>query len=305
VGSDRGALIPNRGPLLLVEHLTKRYADIQAVRDLSFEVRPAEVVGLLGRNGAGKTTTISCICGLQGSDGGRVEILGRDALTDPSGAHRDFAVATQDIALYPGLSVARNLAFFASLGGIPRPELDAAVADVTKLLDLEELLRRHVVTLSGGQQRLVHVAAALVQRPTLVLLDEPTAGLDVGARATVLRAIGGIARAGAGALFSSHYLPEAEDVCDRVLIVERGTLVAAGTVGECVARYGRASVEIRVAGDVVSHDGSDVSAAIAALTPRQRERIQSVRVIGDSLESVFARVTGLEPAVGDDGGVVP
>jgi ABC-2 type transport system ATP-binding protein len=270
------------------------------VKDLSFALHAGEIVGLLGRNGAGKSTTISCISGLERPDDGRVEILGVDALTDPALAHRRFAVATQEIALYPGLSVAQNLGFFAAFAGTPRSEVPTSIATMTTLLELEDLADKRVVSLSGRQPRLVHVAATLIQQATLLLLDEPTSGLDVGARATLLRAIRSVADAGVGILFSSHYLAEAEELCDRVLIIEQGSLVAAGTVAECVRNYGRPSVEIRVDGRIVPHEGSDVSAAITALDPGERERIESVRVIGSSLESVFRRVTGLDLVPGED-----
>ena len=292
-------------PVLAVEDLSKRFGFFTAVRDLSFQVFPGEVVGLLGRNGAGKTTSISCVSGLQVPDSGRIEILGVDALKYPSRAHQGFAVATQDIALYPGLSVWRNLAFFAALGGIRRQALNSAVSEITNTLALTDLLDKRVVTLSGGQQRLVHVGAALVQRPSMVLLDEPTSGLDVGARATVLRAIRAAARAGVGVLFSSHYMREAEDLCDRFLILEKGMTVAAGSLADCVARYGQAQVEVHVDGGVFSHKGSDVNAAIAALPPDQRQHIQSVRVVGESLEAVFLHVTGLGRAFEEDVEVTP
>ncbi len=268
-----------------VTGLRKSYGKVRAVDDLTLGVSAGRVVGLVGPNGAGKTTTISCMTGLLEPDAGDVRILGRPVAD--RNVRQAVGLATQEIALYPGLSVGKNLLLFAKLGGVSDPA--GAVEETANRMAIGHLLDRPVRNLSVGQQRLCHVAAALVHDPKLVLLDEPTAGLDIEAREVVLRAVRQLASEARGLVFSSHYLAEVEEVCDDVVIVVEGKVVAEGPVADLVAAHGDPYVEVRGKGGELRHPGQDVAAALAAWG---KKPVESVNVVRPSLEAVFVRLAG-------------
>lgn len=275
---------PSGGVQLTVNNIRKRFGDIDALAGLSFNVGSGSILGLVGPNGAGKTTAIRCITGLLKPDEGRVEI------SDSSG--RPFtdvmALASQDIGLYPGLTARDNLEFFGRLDG--RSPLVERLDQVSGELDLTPILESTVGNLSTGQQRLVHVAASLITRPALLILDEPTAALDVGSRSAVLDAVRARRAAGTTIVFSSHYLDEIQEVCDHVVMLEEGTVLASGSVEELIEAHGGARVEVTVDGELHRYEGADVTAAIdqaQVLGP-----IESLEVIPPSLKAAFLSLTG-------------
>lgn len=272
-------------PAARVRGLHKSYGDVVALRGLDLDIAPGSVMGLIGPNGAGKTTAVRCIAGLLRPDSGEVDIAGGDRPGSTA-----LAIATQEIELYPGLPARTNLTFFARLAGVR--DADALLAEVTAELDLEPLLDKKPVDLSIGQQRLVHVAAALMSSPRVLLLDEPTAALDIKARAAVLEAVRRRGEAGVAVLLSSHQLRDIEAVCDSVVLINHGEVIADGRVDDLIARYGGARVEVTVDGRTQVIDGEDVTAAIAQVTAGGG-RVESVEVIKPSLEAVFLTLTGM------------
>jgi ABC-2 type transport system ATP-binding protein len=283
-------LAPSRSAVR-VRGLRKSYGDVVALQDLDIDIASGSVVGLIGPNGAGKTTAALCIAGLLKPDAGEVSFArplkpGRSPL----------AIATQEIALYPGLSAATNLSYFGRLSGVTN--VAQMLAEVAAELDLEPLLDKLPKDLSIGQQRAVHVAAALMATPNLLLLDEPTAGLDVVARAAVLAAVTRRRSAGIAVLLSSHQMLDIEAVCDEVVMVNEGRVIAAGRVDDLVARHGGARIEVTVDGKVRVVDGEDVPAAITQVTAHGG-RVESVEVIKPSLEAVFLSLTGIRGRSGE------
>ncbi len=268
---------------LRVSDLYKAFGTIVAVEDVTVAVDAGEVVGLLGRNGAGKTTTIGCISGLLRPDRGRVEL---GCL--PIHGNQQVGVSTQEIALYPYLSAAANLRFCCQLAGVEGRQVDRRVREATDLFDLGALMHRRVRDLSGGQQRLVHVAASVVSRPRVVLLDEPTEGLDVMARRVMLAAVRELARDGAAVLYSSHQLVEVEDLCDRVLILHQGRPAAAGPISELLQHHGHAYCEVVLSDGKVIRSTSTLPELLGSL---DIARVQAARVARPSLESVFVDLT--------------
>jgi ABC-type multidrug transport system ATPase subunit len=269
--------------------LAKAYGTVQAVEDVTLSLAAGEFGGLVGANGAGKTTTMSCVGGLLSPDRGEIRICGINALANGPEARRAIGIAGQRVALYGGLSVETNLRFFARVAGGGAPVAQAAFDNLVGVLRLGPLLSRPVVALSVGQQRLVHVASALVHRPRVVLLDEPTAGLDVTAREGLLEWLHTFTDEGASVLLSTHHLSEVEAHCSTVSLLHRGRVVAAGTVSELIERHGAPRVEISIGGETIAHPGHDVMTAITAV--KGNGPVDAVRVVRPSLEAVFAGLT--------------
>jgi len=266
--------------------LTKRYGAVHAVEEVSLRVEAGELRGLVGPNGAGKSTTISCVAGVLRADSGAVRVCGVNALRDRRRAQRWLGVASQRIALYGGLSVRTNLRFFAGLASGDRLVSERDVDETIETLRLGPLADTPPARLSLGQQRLVHVATVLVHRPRVLLLDEPTAGLDVQARADLLDLLRGRAVEGAAVVISTHQLGDVEEHCATVTLLHRGRLIASGHVTELIERHGQPRVELRVGAETLVWQGHDI---VAALTAAGAERaIDDVRVIRPSLQAVFS-----------------
>lgn len=281
-------------PPLVVNDLVKSH-DVglpPAVAGISFQVDHGSVLGLLGPNGAGKSTTVGCIAGLLRPDSGSALVKGYDPATSPREVSRRLGVARQDVAVYPDMAVIDNLRFFGALTGMSSGEITAEIEELATTLGLERRLSRRVRDLSGGQQRLVHVACSALHRPALLVLDEPTAGLDVHARERVLDLVDRRRRDGSAILYSSHYLQEVEEVCDSVVIIDAGRVVAEGSVKDVVQEHGSARVEIDVAGVTYRHEGEDVASAVT--TVAGLGAIDDVRIQRASLESVFIDLTSAD-----------
>ena len=225
-------------PLLQIDHLAKAYGPVRAVQDISFSVRPGEIYGLLGPNGAGKTTTISMISGLLVPDGGSISIAGRPLVADPQAAKRLMGVVPQELALYEELSAAENLEFWGRLAGLDTKTARARTAEILAALTLSDRARDPVKTFSGGMKRRVNLGCALLHRPKLILLDEPTVGIDPQARLNILEFVRSLRADGVGVLYTTHYLEEAESLCDRIGIVDHGRMHAEGTLRELQERLG-------------------------------------------------------------------
>ena len=253
-------------PLALqAQGLVKRYGSLVAVDGIDLAIRRGTCLGLLGPNGAGKTTTIEMLEGLKAPDGGTIRILDRTWATDANGIRERIGVQLQDTRLEDKLTVFEAVEMFASFYRTRR-----APADVLADVGLEEKRDARYETLSGGQKQRLALACALVNRPELLFLDEPTTGLDPQARRRVWEIVEGFVREGGPVLLTTHYLEEAERLSDEVVIIDRGTVIEAGPPREVVARLGaEAIVELHFAGT-----GGD---ALDDATLRAIDGIQSVR----------------------------
>ncbi|HXI79195.1 MAG TPA: ABC transporter ATP-binding protein, partial [Verrucomicrobiae bacterium] len=218
-------------PVIRVNNLTKTYGDTRAVDGVSFEVRPGSVFGLLGPNGAGKTTTVEVLEGLRTPDGGSVRVLGVDVVAHPDELKPRIGVSLQTAALYPKLTVVEVLDLFRGFYGHGRP-----TDELVELMDLGEKRSTRTQDLSGGQRQRLSVALALVNDPELVFLDEPTTGMDPAARRALWDIVLGLKAEGRTVLLTTHYMEEAEILCDRIAIMDHGHILEEGTVEELVSR---------------------------------------------------------------------
>ncbi len=231
-------------PLLRADQLSKRFDELVAVDRLSLEVREGEIYGLLGPNGAGKTTTISMICGLLKPDGGSVMVDGRDFWSNPQAVRRIMGVVPQEVALYEELSGRENLEFWGRMAGLRVGDARQRAEELLVALSLVDRARDPVKKYSGGMKRRINLGCALLHRPRLLLLDEPTVGIDPQARLNILEFIRGLVRDGMGILYTTHYLEEAETLCHRIGIIDHGRLLAEGTLAELQNRLGDARLFI-------------------------------------------------------------
>jgi len=268
--------------MLSASGLWKSYGAIPAVAGVSLEVRAGEIVGLLGPNGAGKSTTVSMLCGLAAPDRGEVTIAGDPIGGDAGAAKRRIGLVTQEIALYENLGAARNLELFGTLYGVSGPALAERVAAALALVGLADRAHSKPSTFSGGMKRRLNIACALVHDPDVVLLDEPTAGVDPQSRNAIFENLETLRSRGKALLYTTHYMEEAERLCDRIVILDHGRTIASGTQAE-LRRALPGSVErLEVEGAV----DAELLALLAArgLTVRDRS--------GASLEDVFLHLTG-------------
>ncbi len=219
--------------------LAKSYGPRRVLDDVTFSVNEGEVAGLLGPNGAGKTTTLSILATLRAPDCGSVRIAGFDSRVNPGAIRRKLGFVPQAIALYPSLTPFENLDLFARIQGLGGRQARDACRQALEDVGLAERANDAVSVLSGGMQRRLNLACAMVHHPTVLLLDEPTVGVDPQSREKILQTIRGLAATGVAAVYSTHYMEEVERLCDRVLLIDQGRLVASGTVAELIALAGQ------------------------------------------------------------------
>ena len=224
--------------LLKVEGLVKVFGAIRAVDSVRFEVRSGEIYGLLGPNGAGKTTTISIISGLLKPDAGDVSVAGAPFWSDPQRAKGIMGVVPQELALYEELTGRENLEFWGRIAGLAAGDARSRATELLEALWLADRANDALKTYSGGMKRRINLGCALLHRPQLLLLDEPTVGIDPQARLNILEFIRGLRASGTAILYTTHYLEEAETLCDRIGIIDHGRLLAEGTLNELQERLG-------------------------------------------------------------------
>lgn len=298
---------------VIVRDLWKRYGAVEAVRGVSFDIAAGEIYGLLGPNGAGKTTTLECLIGLREADRGELQVCGLDARRQPREAKQKIGVALQTSALQDAITPREALRLF---GAFYRER--TAPETLLERFALADKADARYATLSGGQRQRLALALAFVNRPELVLLDEPTTGLDAHARRELHAEILRMKAEGYTVLLSTHYLDEAEELCDRVAIIDQGRIVATGSPRELIAQSsGAPSVtlttvrpldagqlaglneitELRCEGNVVTFRTPHASETIAALTrllQDQRNDIVELKVQKASLEDIFVGLTRTE-----------
>ncbi len=307
--------------MLTVRDLSRSFGSLKAVDAISFTVKPGEIYGLLGPNGAGKTTTISCICGLLKPDAGAIELDGVALAHDPIAFKSLIGIVPQETALYGDLNARENLSFWGGLAGLRGRALDARIAAVLHAVGLEDRAREAVRKYSGGMKRRLNLAAGMIHEPHLLLLDEPTAGIDPQARLNILEIVRGVAAAGTMVLYTTHYLEEAQDLCHRIGIMDHGRLLAEGTLAElktvvgegevltlggsfsadrmqaAIANDARVRVIALADGQAVLDIGSDRKESTALLTRLLAQSdlgVEGVSIQPPSLQSLFLKLTGRE-----------
>lgn len=289
---------PLPSPVLRLTDLRKSFGPIAAVDGVSLEVRRGEVFGLLGPNGAGKSTTISMAVGLLAPDSGSVDVNAQGSPT----SHRvraHIGVATQALAIYDQLTGFENLRMFGRLYGLSGSELARRVEHALELVGLLPRAKDIASTYSGGMKRRLNLAAALIHDPPLLLLDEPTAGVDPQSRNNILDTVRELARQGRTIIYTTHYMEEAQRLCDRVGIIDKGRLLCVGTVDELVRTHGGKSL-VRVSRgeqeDAIETDDPlhTIESAIAKGrdTSQASLPITGIRIDRPDLESVFLSLTG-------------
>jgi len=282
--------------MIKIRDLHKSFGDIHAVDGIDLEVRDGEIFGLLGPNGAGKTTTISMISGILRPDTGRIEIDGMEIWDNPKKVKSILGVVPQEIALYEDLTPKDNLMFWGRLHGLRGDDLKTAMARSLEKVGLQTRGKDTVKTFSGGMKRRLNLAMGLLHSPKILLLDEPTVGIDPQARLTILEIIREIAGRGTTVLYTTHYMEEAEEICNRLAIMDHGKVLCTGTVEELRRRAGKAEV-LRMEGDF---DRADLYGAV--------EVVEGVKILhaaeGKALLSVDSEGPGLMavmPAILDSG----
>jgi ABC-2 type transport system ATP-binding protein len=304
--------------VVVARGLRKAFGDLVAVDGVDLHIEPSETFGLLGPNGAGKTTVISMVAGLLRADAGTVEVDGRPLTTHSVRAKSAIGLVPQELAVYPDLSARENLRFFGRLYDMNGSALDQRVDQVLTLTGLTDRAKDLVREYSGGMQRRLNIGIGLLHRPKLLVLDEPTVGVDPQSRNAILESVEQLAGEGMAVLYTTHYMEEAERLCDRVAIIDGGQIKAEGTRRELVALVGeRDSVSLTATGNleaaanaVRSLDGVESASAspaglevmapdAAALLPEllatvtgTGTQITAVEVREPNLETVFLHLTG-------------
>jgi ABC-2 type transport system ATP-binding protein len=307
-------------PVLACSGLEKHYGDRKAVDGVTFEIAKGECYGLLGPNGAGKTTTISMACGLLERDSGEVLVEGQTLHPTSVDLKSVIGYVPQEIALYPELSVRDNLRFFGRLYGLGGSHLDDRIKSVIEIVGLGERSTEKVNRFSGGMKRRANIAAGLLHEPHLLVLDEPTVGVDPQSRNAILEAVAQLRDAGMAILYTTHYMEEAERLCNRVGIIDAGLLIAEGTRRELVSQVrGQDRVRLVAAGDIESlarackqidgvddvihhedglelavRDGRLVLQAVVQAAGVAGADLSSIEVVEPDLEAVFLALTGKE-----------
>jgi len=218
--------------MISVSNLTKSYGAAPALKGISFEIKKGEFFGLLGPNGAGKTTTISIMSTLLEPDSGSVKIASFDLKSNPTDSKKIIGVVPQEIALYNELSAYDNLMFWGSLYNVSKSDLKSRIEETLKLFGLFDRRNDKVKTYSGGMKRRINIASALLHRPKVLFMDEPTVGIDPQSRNLIFEVVEKLHREGMTIVYTTHYMEEAERFCDRIAIIDSGTIIAQGTLDE-------------------------------------------------------------------------
>jgi ABC-2 type transport system ATP-binding protein len=304
--------------MLNVKNLYKNFGNITAVDGISFEVNKEEVFGLLGPNGAGKSTTISIISTLLKPTGGEVLFEGESIFSNPKFIRRKLGVVPQDIALYPTLTGYENLRFWGNLYGFRGQELKTRIDEVAEIIGLNGRLKDKVEKYSGGMKRRLNIGAALLHKPEFLIMDEPTVGIDPQSRSHILDTVLKLKDEGLTIIYTTHYMEEAENLCNRICIMDEGKIIASGTRQELVELV-KEKTQISIKLDSVNEsilnslknmpgvndakldedtinlygeNGDILLAEIIAKVSEHKRRIQSIDVKKPNLEAVFLHLTG-------------
>jgi len=287
--------------MITVERLCKSFGSLVAVDDVSFEVNEGEIFGLLGPNGAGKTTTINMICGVLKPDAGRVVIGGKDIWLEPKIVKQGLGVVPQEIAVYEDLSARDNLNFWGSLYGLSGGDLKSAVDTSLTRVGLSDRAGDRVKEFSGGMKRRLNLCMGLLHNPHVLLLDEPTVGIDPQARLNILEVVREVAAGGTTVLYTTHYMDEAQELCDRIAIIDHGRILTVGTLDELTGLAGEAEV-LRVTGnfdDPVIRERLNALEGVRVLKADHQIAVLSVDAGGPGLLAILPQVLAPEFGVDD------
>jgi ABC-2 type transport system ATP-binding protein len=306
--------------ILEVKDLVKKYGENTAVKGITFSIKEGEIFSLLGPNGAGKTTTISVLSTLLTPTSGEATVCGYSVTKQPMEVRKSIGVVPQDLALYEELSAAENLSFWGQMYGLSGKALAKRIDEVLELIDLKDKARAHVRTFSGGMKRRVNIGVGLLHKPRLLFMDEPTVGIDPQSRRAILDSVKDLNKKGMTVLYTTHYMEEAQELSDRVGIIDHGDLIALGTQAELTKQVGEMDTLIlhisenddpetlakamrtikgvtRV--DVIDHTITlivpEVEKVLAPVVTKANEigiRISSVEIQEPNLEAVFLHLTG-------------
>ncbi len=306
--------------MIEVDGLRKSYGDFLAVDDVSFTAKPGKIFGLLGPNGAGKSTTIGCISGLLTPTDGHIRVNGHDVVRDGRSAKQGLGVVPQELSLYEEVSATENLLFWGAAYGMRGSELKSRVHDVLRYTSLLDRAEEPVKNYSGGMKRRINFGCAIMHRPKVLLLDEPTVGVDPQSRVRLFEMVKEQVEHGTAVLYTTHYMQEAELLCDELAIVDHGKLIADGTLEELRGMVGEKDI-LRLSGTfdpektrtalaplqgarVVVAESDSVQLAVADASRRLPEIFEAITTTGGevrettlsqpSLETLFLKLTGKE-----------
>jgi ABC-2 type transport system ATP-binding protein len=303
--------------MIEVEQRRKQFGDFTAVKDVTFTGRTGEIFGLLGPNGAGKTTTIGCISSLLTPTSGHIRVMGHDVVRDGIAARRSIGVVPQEIALYEDLSARENLSYWGGAQGLRGAHLRERINDVLELTGLLDRAKEPIKQFSGGMKRRLNFACGIVHQPKVLLLDEPTVGVDPQSRVRLLELVREQAHRGACVLYTTHYMEEAETLCDRLAVIDHGSIIAQGTLTELRALLAERDL-LRLTGifrpkavrealahlegvEIVQADETQLALSVTDATHRLPYIFAAVNSAGEvrgatltqpSLESLFIKLTG-------------
>jgi len=306
--------------ILEVRNLAKQYGNFTAVKGISFDIKEGEIFSLLGPNGAGKTTTISMLSTLYVPTSGDATIGGHSITKNPMAVKQVIGVVPQEIALYEDLTARENLIFWGQMYGLNGKPLASRVDEVLEQIGLTDKAKNRVKTYSGGMKRRVNIGVGLLHKPRLLFMDEPTVGIDPQSRRAILDTVKDLNKQGMTVLYTTHYMEEAEELSDRVGIMDHGELIALGTQKELTQQVGESETLVLHVGEnddsqalakslnglkdileatatdqevsVTAHEAEDVLAAVITKANERGIRIRSIDIREPNLEAVFLHLTG-------------